>query len=41
MDHIENQGKKGRFLMWVIIIFVLLILLLTWIYRMNMNGVPV
>lgn len=41
MDHIENQGKKGRFLMWVIIVFVLLILLLTWIYKMNMDGVPV
>ncbi|WP_255785124.1 hypothetical protein [Membranihabitans maritimus] len=40
MDHIKNQGKKGRFVMWIIIVFILLVLLFTWIYKMNMHDVP-
>ena len=27
-DHIENEGKKGRFMMWLIIYFVLFVSLL-------------
>lgn len=36
-DHIENEGKKGRFMMWAIIYFTLFILLLIYLYRYNLR----
>ncbi len=34
-DHIENEGKKGRFMMWFIIYFVLFIVLMIYLYKYN------
>ena len=34
-DHIENEGKKGRFMMWAIIYFTLFIILLIYLYQVN------
>ncbi|GIV31032.1 MAG: hypothetical protein KatS3mg029_0383 [Saprospiraceae bacterium] len=34
-DHIENVGKKGRFVMWLIIYTIAFILLLVYLYRYN------
>lgn len=36
-DHIENEGKKGRFMMWLIIYFVLFVSLLIYLYRYNLR----
>ena len=36
-DHIENEGKKGKFMMWFIIYFVLFISLLIYLYRYNLR----
>ena len=33
--HIENEGKKGRFVMWAIIYFLLFVILLIYIYQLN------
>jgi len=38
MEDIKNLGWKGRFVMWFIIIFILLIVLCVWIYGMNKEG---
>jgi hypothetical protein len=34
-DHIENEGKKGKFLMWFFIYFFLFIILLIYVYQYN------
>lgn len=34
-DHIENEGKKGRFMMWFIIYFLAFVLLLIYLYQVN------
>lgn len=39
-DHIDNVGKKGRFVMWSIIYFLLFILLLIYLYRYNFKFLP-
>lgn len=39
-DHIENAGKKGRFVMWLIIYFLLFIMLLVYLYRYNFKFLP-
>lgn len=36
-DHIENEGKKGKFMMWFIIYFLLFISLLIYLYRYNLR----
>ncbi|MEZ4960097.1 MAG: hypothetical protein R2830_09820 [Saprospiraceae bacterium] len=36
-DHIENEGKKGKFLMWFFIYFTLFIILLIYVYRYNFH----
>lgn len=36
-DHIENEGKKGKFMMWFIIYFVLFIALMIYLYRYNLQ----
>lgn len=36
-DHIENEGKKGRFVMWSIIYITLFISLLIYLYRYNLR----
>lgn len=36
-DHIENEGKKGKFVMWFLIYFVLFISLLIYLYRYNLR----
>ena len=33
--HIENEGKKGRFLMWFFIYFTLFVILLIYLYQYN------
>jgi hypothetical protein len=40
MEDLKNQGSKGRFVMWVLIIFILLISVLIWVYKMNFKGLP-
>ncbi len=40
MEDLKNQGSKGRFVMWVLIIFILLIGMLIWVYQMNFKGLP-
>lgn len=39
-DNIRNLGTKGRFVMWVIIAFVLLVSLLIYVYQMNFQLLP-
>lgn len=39
-DHIENEGKKGRFMMWLIIYTLLFIMLLIYLYRYNFKFLP-
>jgi len=39
-DHIENAGKKGRFVMWLIIYTLLFIMLLIYLYRYNFKFLP-
>ncbi len=34
-DHIENEGKKGRTVMWLLIYFILIIVLLIYLYKYN------
>ena len=34
-DHIENEGKKGKFMMWLIIYFLLFMILLIYLYQVN------
>ncbi len=34
-DHIENEGQKGKFMMWFIIYFLLFIILLIYLYQVN------
>ncbi len=34
-DHIENEGKKGKFMMWFIIYFLLFIILIIYLYQVN------
>lgn len=34
-DHIENEGKKGRTMMWLLIYFILFIVLLIYLYKYN------
>lgn len=34
-DHIENEGKKGNFMMWFIIYFLLIVVLLIYLYQVN------
>lgn len=34
-DHIENEGKKGKFMMWFIIYFLLFVILLIYLYQVN------
>lgn len=34
-DHIENEGKKGRFVMWFFIYFISFIALLVYLYKYN------
>ncbi len=36
-DHIENEGKKGTFVMWFFIYFTLFVLLLIYLYRYNLR----
>lgn len=36
-DHIENEGKKGKFVMWFLIYFTLFALLLIYLYRENLQ----
>lgn len=40
MEEIKNEGQKGRFVMWVIIAFILLISMFIWIYQMNFKLLP-
>jgi len=40
MEDLRNEGSKGRFVMWVLIIFILLIILLIWVYQMNFKLLP-
>lgn len=40
MEELRNQGSKGRFVLWVIVIFILLIILLVSIYQMNFELLP-
>lgn len=40
MEDIRNKDGKGRFVMWVIIAFVLLIILLVSVYQMNFKLLP-
>lgn len=39
-DNIRNLGSKGRFVMWVIIAFILLLILLISVYQMNFELLP-
>jgi hypothetical protein len=34
-DHIENEGKKGKTVMWIFIYIVLFIFLLIYLYQYN------
>ena len=34
-DHIENEGKKGKFMMWFIIYFLLFAILIIYLYQIN------
>ena len=34
-DHIENEGKKGKFMMWFIIYFLVFTILLIYLYQVN------
>jgi hypothetical protein len=34
-DHIENEGKKGRTVMWLLIYFILFIVLMIYLYKYN------
>lgn len=34
-DHIENEGKKGKFMMWFIIYFLLFVILIISLYKGN------
>ncbi|MEY3367942.1 MAG: hypothetical protein RI973_1097 [Bacteroidota bacterium] len=36
-DHIENEGKKGRFVMWFLVYFIMFALLLIYLYRYNLR----
>ncbi len=36
-DHIENEGKKGNFMMWFIIYFIVFVSLLIYLYRYNLR----
>ena len=38
-DHIENEGKKGKFVMWTLIYITLFIILLIYLYQVNMKMV--
>jgi len=38
-DHIENEGKKGKFLLWFFIYFFLFIILLIYLYQYNSKQV--
>lgn len=40
MEDIKNQGSKGRFVMWILIAFILLISVLIWVYQMNFKLLP-
>ncbi len=40
MEDIRNEGTKGRFVMWIIVAFVLLLILLISVYQMNFRGLP-
>ncbi|MEO1257726.1 MAG: hypothetical protein AAFZ15_02985 [Bacteroidota bacterium] len=34
-DHIENEGKKGKFMMWLIIYVLLFMILIIYLYQVN------
>ena len=34
-DHIENEGKKGKFMMWFIIYFLLIMITIIYLYQVN------
>ena len=36
-DYIENEGKKGRFVMWFLVYFIMFALLLIYLYRYNLR----
>ncbi|MEZ4934986.1 MAG: hypothetical protein R2788_23005 [Saprospiraceae bacterium] len=38
-DHIENEGKKGKFMMWFIIYFLLFVILIVALYKGNQQMV--
>lgn len=40
MEDLKNQGSKGRFVMWLLIVFILLIILLIAVYQMNFKLLP-
>lgn len=39
-DHIEKVGKKGKFMMWLIIYTLLFFFLLIYLYRYNFHFLP-
>lgn len=39
-DHIENEGKKGKAVMWLLIYFIGFIVLLIWLYKYNFRFLP-
>lgn len=40
MEDIKNLGSKGRLIMWILILFILFIVMLVWIYKMNLDSLP-
>lgn len=40
MEELKNQGSKGRFIMWIIIGFILFMILVIAIYQMNFKLLP-
>lgn len=40
MEDIRNEGSKGRFVFWLITVFILLLVLLIWVYQMNFELLP-
>ncbi len=41
MSEIQNVGRKGYCLMYLIIFIFLFVMLLVWIYNRNQAGVPI
>lgn len=41
MSEVQNAGRKGYCFMIFLVSFILFILLLVWIYNLNMTNVPV